>query len=189
MYEVLNLCQLHQVINEPARITSNHESLTDILATNSPEKLLKILVYYTQGSVIIALCTVASKLLFPNKSQNLFKAEVSKHYNNVQFKRDLLFALDQCNWHSWDPNHQWDTFECIFILISEMHAPIKSRRVKSEYVPWLTPTLIQEMNHRDYLKKKAVLSKSNTHFTAYKTQRNSENYLVKHAKIEFCQKL
>ena len=44
------------------------------------------------------------------------------------------------------------------------------------------------MNHRDHLKKKAVFFKPDTHLTAYKTQRNRVNYLVKHGKIEFCQK-
>ena len=68
-----------------------------------------------------------------------------------------------------------------------MHAPIESCRVRSEYVPWLTPYIIQEMNHHDSLKKKAVLSKSDTYFSAYKTQRNRVNYLVKQAKENFCQ--
>ena len=68
-----------------------------------------------------------------------------------------------------------------------MHAPIKSRRGRSEYVLWLTPYIIHEMNHRDFLKKKAVLSKSDTYFSAYKIQRIRVNYLVKQAKVNFCQ--
>ena len=82
--EILNLFQLEQVITDPTRVTSTHESLLDIIATNIPDKLLNS---------------------------------------------------------------------------SVLHI--------SEYVPWMTKIIIQEMNHRDYLKKRAVASKSESLNNAY----------------------
>ena len=38
--EILNLFQLEQVITDPTRVTSTHENLLDIIATNRPDKLL-----------------------------------------------------------------------------------------------------------------------------------------------------
>ena len=50
--------------------------------------------------------------------------------------------------------------------------------MRIEYVPWLASNIIQEMNHRDFLKNKAVLSKLDTYFSVYKTRGNHVNYLV-----------
>ena len=38
-------------------------------------------------------------------------------------------------------------------------APLKTRKVRSEYPPWLSSNVKREMNHRDYLKRRAVASK------------------------------
>ena len=70
--------------------------------------------------------------------------------------------------------------------MSETHAPIRSRRVRSEYAPWINETIIQEMNHRDYLKKKAVASKSESTHKIYKVQRNRVNRLIRNSKRKFC---
>ena len=44
------------------------------------------------------------------------------------------------------------------------------------------------MNQRDYLKKKAVKSKSKSLFKAYKAKRNSINKLIKSAKSNYCKR-
>ena len=54
------------------------------------------------------------------------------------------------------------------------------------YAPWLTTSIRHEMNHRDYLKKKAVKTKSEYFDKAYKAQRNLVNKLIKSAKTEYC---
>ena len=94
LYEVLNLCQLHQVITEPARVTSNHESLIDILATNRPEKLLNSGILHSgiSGHSLVHGCF---KISIPKQKQKFVQGRSFKHYiYNVQFKRDLLLALD-----------------------------------------------------------------------------------------------
>ena len=52
--------------------------------------------------------------------------------------------LNKQNSSSQDPNQLWDNFKEVFILLSEIHAPIRSRKVRSEYVPWMTKIIIQE---------------------------------------------
>ena len=72
--------------------------------------------------------------------------------------------------------------------MSDVHAPIKTRKVRSTYAPWLTTDIRHEMNQRDYLKKKAVKSKSKSLFKAYKAQRNRINKLIKSAKSNYCKR-
>ena len=55
----------------------------------------------------------------------------------------------------------------------------KTRKVRSTYAPWLTTDIRHDMNQRDYLKKKAVKSKSKSLFKAYKTMRNCISKLIK----------
>ena len=42
------------------------------------------------------------------------------------------------------------------------------------------------MNHRDYLKKMAIISKLESAHNTYKLQRNRVNHLVRNAKRNFC---
>ena len=44
--------------------------------------------------------------------------------------------------------------------VSDIYAPVKTRKVRSTYSPWLTTKIRCEMNKRDYLKKRAVKSNS-----------------------------
>ena len=50
--------------------------------------------------------------------------------------------LNKQNSSSQDPNQLWDNFKEVFILVSVIHAPISSRRDRSEYVPWMTKIII-----------------------------------------------
>ena len=52
------------------------------------------------------------------------------------------------------------------------HAPLRLRKVKSEYTPWLTNEIKNISYHRDFLKKKAVSLNSPAYHEAYKKCRN-----------------
>lgn len=43
-----------------------------------------------------------------------------------------------------------------FLHIADIHAPYITRKVRSEYAPWLTDTIKRDMYHRDVLNKKAI---------------------------------
>ena len=79
-----------------------------------------------------------------------------KYYDKEYFTYDLYAILSKLNWDSKDPNNLWTNFKESFNSASEIHAPTRYRRVRSEYVPWINQTLIQEMNHRDYLKREQL---------------------------------
>lgn len=42
-----------------------------------------------------------------------------------------------------------------FLHIADIHAPYITRKVRSEYAPWLTDTIKRDMYHRDVLNKKS----------------------------------
>ena len=139
--EILNLFQLEQVITDPTRVTSTHENLLDIIATNRPDKLLNSGVLHIgirDRSLVYACFEIAA----PKQNPKFIESRTFKHYNQEHFNRDLQYMLNKQNSSSQDPNQLWDNFKEVFILVSVIHAPISSRRDRSEYVPWMTKIII-----------------------------------------------
>ena len=54
----------------------------------------------------------------------------------------------------------WSEWKDRFLLVADTHAPQEIRKVRSVNSPWITKRIRQTMRHRDYLKKKAVQTKS-----------------------------
>ena len=78
-----------------------------------------------------------------------------KKYEKAIFQHDL----QQIDWETIltpfanDPSAMAGTFQEIFESLLNIHAPIKKRRVRSEFAPWLTPNIRKSMETRDRLKK------------------------------------
>ena len=77
-------------------------------------------------------------------------------------------------------------FKNIFNHVSDIYAPVKTRKVRSTYAPWLTTEIRCEVNKRDYLKKRAVKSSSKRLYRDYQLKRNEVNKLIKSAKLRYC---
>lgn len=73
----------------------------------------------------------------------------------------------------------WLTWKNTFLNIANKHAPLKKRRVTSKRLPWITRELITKKRQKACLKNKAVLSKLETDWAAYKSAKNSYNRLIK----------
>jgi hypothetical protein len=75
--------------------------------------------------------------------------------------------------------------ERVFLQIADKHAPLRLRKVKSEYTPWLTNEIKNMSYHGDFLKKKAVSLNSPAYHEAYKKCRNEVNSRIKVAKTNY----
>jgi hypothetical protein len=84
-----------------------------------------------------------------------------------------------------DPNALWNDFKTKFLSVADKHAPIRQRRVKSEYKPWLTNQIKQMSYHRDYLKRQSIKLGSTTYDKAYKRCKNKLSSLIKKTKEEY----
>ena len=72
-----------------------------------------------------------------------------------------------------------------FLTVADFHAPPITKRVRSQYAPWITNNIRQVMRQRDYLKKKAVKTGSKQFHDAYRRTRNDLNRLIKNTKAEY----
>ena len=91
-------------------------------------------------------------------------------------KEDFIKDLQRINWVSTlepmrdSPNEMASVFIDIFEKLSKVHAPLKKRKVRSEYTPWLTSDIKKSMEERDKMKKLA--SKDPKLWPLYNTPRN-----------------
>ena len=126
------------------------------------------------------------KVSVPREKPKIVESRNFKNYNINHFNSHISNLLRNSSWDHKDPNHLWDQFKNIFNHVSDIYAPVKTRKVRSTYAPWLTTEIRCEMNKRDYLKKRAVKSSSKSLYRDYQLKRNEVNKLIKSAKLRYC---
>ena len=57
-----------------------------------------------------------------------------------------------------NPNEMWLKWKTLFVEVSDVHAPLRSKRVRGSNSPWITTELKKMMHLRDRLKTKAIRS-------------------------------
>ena len=115
------------------------------------------------------------------------KIIVTRQYENYQvaaFKNDLSKILTMLI-NTDDPDIMWEDWKAKFLAVADIHAPYVTRKVRNEYVPWITVEIKRSIHHRDFLKKNAVKTKSKYIHEAYKKTRNEVNKLIKHTKATY----
>ena len=136
--------------------------------------------------MIIVLFICAESSAFQRRLRTVF----IRHYKNYdvnKFNNDLreIFSLPLDPAILNDPNALWNDFKTKFLSVADKHAPIRQRRVRSEYKPWLTNEIKQMSYHRDYLKKQSIKLRSANYDEAYKRRKNKLNSLIKETKHEY----
>ena len=188
LLDITNLFQLTQIISEPTRVTASTctRTLLDLFLTNKPENINYSRVLHL-GISDHSLIYGCRKIAFSKNAPKIVESRKFKHYKSSAFKIDLDKYLSMCDWRSNDPNALWNEFKDIFNHVADIHAPIRLRRVRSNYAPWITERVKNAMNHRDYLKKRTVMTSSVDYDEAYKKARNYVNKLVKNTKTRYHQ--
>ena len=159
LMDILELFQMKQVIADSTRITSNTTSLLDIIATNTLDKVKERGVIHL-GISNHSLVYVSLKVSVPRDKPKIVESRNLKNCNINHFNSHISHLLRNSSWNHKDPTHLWIQFKNIFNYVSDLHAPVKTRKVRSTYAPWLTTEIRREMNKRDHLKKRAVKSNS-----------------------------
>ena len=177
--------QLTQLIKSYARVAVTttdqgdkriSKSLIDHFFTSNPKFILTTDVLET-GMVDHFLVYGVRKVNAWRLRKERAKPKIVESRNMKQYDKALfLHDLQQIDWKtildplSSDPSGMANTFQGIFESILNVNAPIKRRRVRSEFAPWLTPSIRKSMATRDRLKKIAI--KNPEMWPLYTKQRN-----------------
>ena len=154
--DVMELYQFEQQIKEPTRVTENTSTLIDLAFTNKAEIIVRAQVHRVGISDHSLIC-ITRKLSILRGEPKMINTRQYKGYNKNNFIADLseIFHID-FDQESDDVNEIYMDWINRFLFVADMHAPPITRRVRSEYTPWLTKDIMKEIKTRDYLKKKAV---------------------------------
>ena len=130
----LSFCPLYeliQVIREPSRITESTSTLVHLILTNTPDHISSSAAIRT--GISDHNFAYAIRNCKPPKSKPIFKkVRDFKHFSKTQLRNDLL----QVPWDSilWCE-------DSMFYEILNRHAPIRHKLVKSNPIPWITPSI------------------------------------------------
>ena len=179
--------QLKQLIKDQTRATNTSKTTIDLIYTNVP--------HYHSKSGVIPLCISDHYMTFTILDVKIPKSNCKstivrcRNYNKFDgyiFQQDILNSVVfNTIYNSLDLNETWGAFHAEFLRICEKHAPRRSFKVKQRYNPWFSEHITKSIYYRDFLHKKAVVSKSPTTMNAYRLARNKVNLATRKAKKEY----
>ena len=127
-----------------------------------------------------SLVYVCRKVSIPREKPKIVETRQFKNFNTGNFQQDLRQAFGSEHlYNCTHPDAAWHTWKMLFLGVADHHAPLKTRKVKSEYNPWMTNKIKSLSYHRDFLKKKAIKHNSTRYHELYKDCRNNLNQLIK----------
>ena len=97
------------------------------------------------------------------KNPKTIESRALRNYCKENFQKDLQLI----NWASIlepmsdNPSEMASTFQEILEHLLNFHAPLKKRKVKSEYAPWISSDIKRSMEERNKMKKKLALKDPN----------------------------
>ena len=126
---------------------------------------------------MLALVITASFMFIVNYLQNLLSKGIPLKLTEIfviltekTFRRDI--SRQDWSYNSDDPNVLWADWKAKFLTIVNSHAPIKTKRVRSRKVPWVTSHLRNGMRDRDVAKRKAIKSNDPQDWAVYSLPRS-----------------
>ena len=140
------------MIAHPTRITSNTASLLELIATNRSNKVKEIDVIYL-GIRDHNLVYVRLKVSVPRDKPKIVESGNLKNYNINHFNSHISHSLRNSSWDHKDPTHLWVQFKDIFNYVSDLYAPVKTRKVRITYAPWLTSKIRWDEQARSFEKE------------------------------------
>ena len=179
--EMISLFGFKQCIKGATRITENTESLIDVILSTNVNALTSIGTIPTYFSDHHGIGCVR-KLNNNKLPSETIECRNYSNYNPESLRNDLCNENWNKVYSEQNPNKAWYSMKKILQTNIEKHAPTITKRIKAKMSPWLTSNIKTEMNRRDMLHRKFLMSRLDEDFNAFKTQRNRVNVLVRKAK-------
>ena len=178
--ELVENFPLHQIINEPTRVSSNSTTLVDHVFTSSYAKVRAVKVPKIGLSDHYPTCVVFKEDFGSHRHTNI-KYRSFKNVDQDKFLNDL----NRCPWDSIketnDIEHNLEFWYNLLTGVVVKHLPTKTKLVKRTKQPeWMTHDILECMRDRDRCK-------SVKNYAAYKILRNKCVSLIRQAKTIFYQ--
>ena len=148
-----------QLIHDPTRVSEFTKSTIALIFTSHPELVSE--------SGVLPVLISDHYIIYGVHSWRCFK-----DIDNGAFRDDLLNAPWEHVINCHDVNDAWSIWHSMSMSIINRHAPMKSKRIRGNELPWLDGEIIQLMRQRDRAHKIAKRSGSQNDWEVYKKLRN-----------------
>ena len=172
LHDFLTSHSLQQPINAPTRFSASSQSILDlfILSSDIPISESHVLDLPISDHLPILL-DIHCKVPKP-PPPSLVTRRSYKNFSKSDFEKDLSFVP----WSILDifdnPDDKVHIFNALFLDVLDMHAPLKTVRVKRNPAPWVTKSIRDEMDRRNSLYRVFKKYRSMVSWDAFKAQRN-----------------
>ena len=174
--DITDLYGLHQLINEPTRVTDTTSTLINLIYTNYPDKVVCSGVCHvsiSDHSLIFAYRKLSIGVA--SKRHNTIKYRSFKNFSRDYFRSDIASE----NWDALDnfqdPNDMWREWKIKLLNVVDTLVALRTKRVRLKRSPWITSELKKRMHERDIMKLKAIRSKNPQDWGEFKQVRNKVN--------------
>ena len=139
LLDLLDIYDLHCLINKATRKTKTSETLLDLILTNNKRTILTSGVVDTLLSDHSLVYTVlrSSAPRSRSRSRKIFSRSL-KSFNQQNFVRDMQMVPFHIMNLFEDMDNKLYTFEQLYLDILDEHAPIKQIHIRGKQVPYMT---------------------------------------------------
>ena len=174
---------LKQLITSPTRITESSRSLIDVVMTSTPDLVHESGVISTSISEHFPVYMVLNTKL-PKQPPSYITVRSYKNYDPTLFTADLVSKYDtllQSIFTVNEVNLKLSKFDEALLSTLQIHAPVKTIRVRNRPVPYVTQSIKDLMTHGDQLHQQFKLSRDVTDWSSYKNAKQSVKTVPKKA--------
>lgn len=180
--KTINNIGLKQLMNQPTRIYDKYKSRIDLLISNNSE--LSFEVHHTpkitdHSMIYVTLNDAVKTIPFYKETRDM------KHFQQIQYQLDLMDK----EWNSTSTNTHELAEKLTNILQNTLnkHAPIRNVLINTNYghKKWWNQDIQSEIQLRDQMYKRAVMSSEGTHWTEFKQQRNRVVSIIREQKKSY----
>ena len=171
-----------QIVTSKTRVTNSSATLIDVILTSKPERTDVLETTFSEHFMIY---TVYGAEIKTKQNHKVTTFKDYKHFDSDAFLNDLSECGVLNVVTADDLQNFWAAFKCDFLRLSEKHAPVKQRRLKKRYNPWVSPEIVRTMYARDHKHKLARRTGDAGHWSAYRQLRNNVTTIIKLAKRSY----
>ena len=178
--DICNLLQLQQLVESPTRVTPISTSCIDLIFSNLEHKLTGVTpLSISDHYMVYTVLDFKPKFRTPH----VIKTRTYNNFNHDSLVSDIVNSV-QLNsvFSNTDMETAWNIFITEFKSICNRYAPLREYRLKERQNPWINNDVLKLMYHRDYLHRKALISKTTEAWSTYKHYRNLVNCSVRKLK-------
>ena len=182
--ELCNDLNLKQIIKEPTMVTDTSQSLIDVILVSTEAVVLESGVLDCAISDHFPI-SVSTKLKVPKILPTYITVRSHKNYDPTAFSSDLAMKSDRLLsiFTETDVNTKTEVLKDVIQSTLDLHAPIKTIKIRSRSNTFVTPDMKELMKSRNKQHQRFLKTRCKRDWEMYRESRNNVKVMLKEAAI------